>query len=176
MITVRTLCARRANAVNAQCARRERAVNTLQQLLARRKSVMDVLKTLCERCVDAVGTRWGRCVQAITGNFDILGVFRGDPTARWQVFGTLYRRCGIAVWCDRGFRKKEYLLSYVISTHMFAITKTVYEKIVPWCRWDAQVPRTTRDHRDQPHLIEIKAFLHSNFLSTIKYSFNSRSG
>jgi len=47
MITVRTLCARRKNAVCAPCARRERSVNTLQhKLLARRRSVMDAIKTL----------------------------------------------------------------------------------------------------------------------------------
>jgi len=86
------------------CARRERAVNTLQQLLARRISVMDAKRRLWERRVDAVWTLWGRCVHAITGKFNTLGVFRGDPTARWQVLRTLYKRCGIAVWCDRGLR------------------------------------------------------------------------
>ena len=40
---------------------------------------MDAIKTMWER---AVGTLRGRCVHAITGNFDILGIFRGDPTAR----------------------------------------------------------------------------------------------
>jgi len=50
---------------------------------------------------DVVWTLWGRCVHAMTGEIDILGVFRGDPTARWQVLWTLYKRCGIAVWCDR---------------------------------------------------------------------------
>ena len=85
--------------------RRVRAVDTLQQLLARRRSIMDAVKTLWERRVDAVGTLWGRCLHAITGKFDILcvHVFRGDPTARWQVLKTLYKRCDIAVWCDRGF-------------------------------------------------------------------------
>ena len=59
-----------------------RAVNTLQQLLARCKNVIDAVKTLWERCVDAVGTLRERRVHAITDKFDILGVFRGDPTAR----------------------------------------------------------------------------------------------
>jgi len=88
----------------APCARRERAVNTLQQLLARCKNVMDAVKTLWERREDAIGTLWGRCVHAITGKFDILGVFSGDPTASWHGFRTLYKRCGNAVWCDRGLR------------------------------------------------------------------------
>jgi len=64
MIAVRTLCARRENAV--------RAVNTLHQLLARCENVMDAVKTLWERRVDADGTLWGRCVHAITGNIDIF--------------------------------------------------------------------------------------------------------
>jgi len=64
---------------------------------------MDAVKTLWERRVDAVGTLWGRYVHAITDKFDILGVFRGDPTARWHGFRTLYKRCGNAGWCDRGF-------------------------------------------------------------------------
>ena len=63
----------------ALCAR---AVNTLQQLFARRRSVMNAIKTLWERREDAVGTLWGRYIHAIAGKFDILGVFRGDPTAR----------------------------------------------------------------------------------------------
>jgi len=102
---VRTLCARRENAVCAPWARRLRAVNTLRELLARCENVMDAVKTMWKRCVGAVGTLWGRCVHAITGKFDILGVFRGDPTARWHSFRTLcpYKRCGNAVWCDRGF-------------------------------------------------------------------------
>ena len=102
IIALRTLCARRENDVCAPWARRVRAVNTLQQLLARSENVMDVVKTLWERRVDAVGTLWGRCVYAITGKFDILGVFCGDTTARWHGFRTLYKRCGNAVWCDRG--------------------------------------------------------------------------
>jgi len=68
-------------AVCAQWARRVRAVNTLQQVLARCKNVMDTVITLWERRVDAVGMLWGRCVHALTDKFDILGVFRGDPTA-----------------------------------------------------------------------------------------------
>jgi len=56
MMAVRTLCARRENAVCAPCARRERAANTLQQLLVHRRNVMDAIKTLWERHVDAVGT------------------------------------------------------------------------------------------------------------------------
>jgi len=72
-------------AVRTLCARRERAVNTLQQLFAHCENVRDAVKTLWERRVDAVGTLWGRYVHAITGKFDILGVF-----------------CGIAVWCDWG--------------------------------------------------------------------------
>jgi len=47
---------------------------------------MDAVKTLLERCeerrVDAVKTPSGRCVYAVTGNFDILGVFCGDHTDR----------------------------------------------------------------------------------------------
>jgi len=61
---------------------------------------MEAMKTLWERRVDAVGTLLWRYVHAITGKFDILDVFRGD---RWQMFRTLYKRCGIAVWCDRDF-------------------------------------------------------------------------
>ena len=68
-----------------------------------RENVTDAVKTLRELCVDAVVTLWGRCVHAITDKFDILGVFHGDPTTRWHGFRTLYKRCGIAVWCDRGF-------------------------------------------------------------------------
>jgi len=52
--------------------------------------------------VNVVWTLWGRCVHAITGKFDVLDEFRGDPTARWQVFRTLYKRCGIAVFRDKG--------------------------------------------------------------------------
>jgi len=63
---------------------------------------MDAIKTLWERRKDAIGTLWGHCVHAITGNFDILNVFRGDPTARWQVFRTMYKRCVIAIWSDKG--------------------------------------------------------------------------
>jgi len=100
---VRTLCTRRENGVCAPWARRVRAVNTLQQLLARCENFMDVVKTLWERRVNAVGTLWGRCVHAITDKL-FLGVFRGDPTARWHGFRTLYKRCGIAVWFDRGFK------------------------------------------------------------------------
>jgi len=92
---MRTLC--------APWERCGRAVNTLQQLLARLRSVMDAVKTLWERRVGAEGTLWGRCVHAITDTFDILGVFRGDPTARLvRWFRTLNKRCGIAVLCDRG--------------------------------------------------------------------------
>jgi len=70
-------------AVRTLCARRERAVNTIQQQLARHRSAMDAIKTPWERRVDAVGTLWGRCIHAIAGSVDILGVFRGNPTARW---------------------------------------------------------------------------------------------
>ena len=73
MIAVRTLY--------ACCVR---AMNTLQQLLVRPRSVMDGIKSSWERRVDAVGTLWGRCLHAFTGKIDILGVFRGDPTARFQ--------------------------------------------------------------------------------------------
>ena len=89
-----------------RCERRVRALNTLQQLLARCENVIDAVKTLWERRVDAVGTLWGRCVHAKTDKFDILGVFRGDPTARWHGLRTLYKRCGIAVWCDRGLTEE----------------------------------------------------------------------
>jgi len=85
--------------VRTLCARRARAVNTLQQLLTRCENVMDAVKTLWERCVDVVGTLWGRCVHAIDDKFDI---FRCIPKARWHGFRTLYKRCGNAVWCDRG--------------------------------------------------------------------------
>jgi len=95
MIAVKTLRVRRKNDVCAPWARRVRAVNTLQQQVARRSNVIDAIKTLCGSCRNvicyadinlslAVGTN------AITGKLDILGVFRGDPTARWQVFRTLY--------------------------------------------------------------------------------------
>ena len=85
------------------CARRERTVNMLQQL-ARRRGVMDAIQTLWGRPMDVVGMLWGRFVHAITGKFDILGVFCGDHTARWHIFSTLYKRCGIVVWCDSGFK------------------------------------------------------------------------
>ena len=65
-------------------ARCVRAMNTLQQILVRPRSVMDVIKSLWERRVDAVGTLGGRCLHAFTGKNDILGVFRGDATARYQ--------------------------------------------------------------------------------------------
>jgi len=55
---------------------------------------MDALKTLWERHMDAVGMLWGRYVHAITGKY--LGIFRSDPTARWQVFKTLWYHC--LVW------------------------------------------------------------------------------
>ena len=80
-------------AVRTLCARRVLAVNTLQQLLARCENVKDAVKTLWERRVDAVGTL-----------LIFLGVFRSDPTVRCHGFRTLYKRCGIAVWCDRGFK------------------------------------------------------------------------
>ena len=116
---MRTLCARRENAVCAPWARRVRAVNTLQQLLARYENVMDAVKTLWERCMEAVGTLWGRCVHAITDKFDILGVFRGDPTARWHGLRTLYTCCVIAVWCDRGLIYDENHLIKSKSTRNF---------------------------------------------------------
>jgi len=101
-IAVWRLCARRENAVCASWARRVRVVNTLQQLLALCKNVMDAVKmcgnvvwTLCGRGEDVVYTLW-------LGNLIFLGVFRGDPTARWHGFRTLYKRCGIAVGCDMG--------------------------------------------------------------------------
>jgi len=68
---------------------------------------MDAVETLWEHWLDAVGTLWGRCVHAITD------IFRGDPTARWHGFRTLYKRCGIAVWCDRGFM----ILLYILTQH-----------------------------------------------------------
>jgi len=77
-------------AVRTLYARLERAVNTpQQQLLSRRRSVMDAIQTLWERRVDAVG----RCVHAIIDKFDILGVFRGDPTARRHAVKRLWHRC-----------------------------------------------------------------------------------
>jgi len=81
----RTLC----GGVNFDHA--ERDVNTLH---GRYKG--DVGSTC-----DDVGTMYGRCVQAITGNFEIIGVFRSDHTARWQLFQKLYKHCGIDVWCER---------------------------------------------------------------------------
>jgi len=62
---------------------------------------MDAIKTLWKRLVDARDAV-RRPVHAITGKFDIIGVFRGDPTARRQVFITLYKRCGITLWCHKG--------------------------------------------------------------------------
>jgi len=44
-------------------------------------------------------------VHALTGNFDMFSHFRGDPKTPWQIFWTLYKRCGIAIWCERGFKK-----------------------------------------------------------------------
>jgi len=72
-------------------------MNTLQQLLARCENVMDAVKTLWERLVDAVGTLWGRCVHAVTGKFDMFRLISR------RSHRTLYKRCGNAVWCDRGF-------------------------------------------------------------------------
>jgi len=72
------------------------AVNTMQQLLARCRSVMYTIKAQRENCEDVVYT-------LLLANLIYLCVYRGDPTARWQVFRTLYKRCGIAVCCDRGF-------------------------------------------------------------------------
>ena len=43
-------------AVRTLCARRDNAVYTLQQLLARCENVTNAVKTLSERRVDAVGT------------------------------------------------------------------------------------------------------------------------
>ena len=70
---------------------------------------------LCARCQHAAATacalwkRHGRCKDAVgtlctryTDTLIFLGVFRGDPTARLHGFRTLYKHCGIAVWCDRG--------------------------------------------------------------------------
>jgi len=123
--------------VRTRWARRMRAVNTLQQLLSRRRSVIDAVKTLWERRVDAVGTLWGRCVHVITGKFDILifwGVFRGDPTARWQVFRTLYKRCGIAVWYDRGLILRYCLVRFFLSQLGFAEVNSTVLKV-----WISQV-------------------------------------
>ena len=83
--------------------RHVRAVTTLQQLLARRRSVMDSVKTPWERHVDAVGTLLGRCVHAITGIIDIFRRILRRPHSALTCFRTLYKRCGFAVWCDRGF-------------------------------------------------------------------------
>ena len=74
---MRTLCARRENAVCAPRARRMRAVNTLQQLLARCENVMDAVKMLWERHVDVVWTLIGRCVHAIIT--DKIDIFRRIP-------------------------------------------------------------------------------------------------
>jgi len=75
------------------------------------------LLLLWERCLCAmnklqqlhVGMLWGCCVHAVTGKFDILGVFRGDSTAHFLEL------CGIAAWCERGsfikiafFNKRSY--------------------------------------------------------------------
>jgi len=88
VIALRTLYARREHAAATSC-------------------VMDAIKTPWERRVDAVGTLWGSGVHPISGKLDSkIDVFRVDPTVRWQVFRTLYKRCGIAVWCDRGLSKE----------------------------------------------------------------------
>jgi len=77
----------------------------LQQLHAGRRSVIDAMKTLWECRVNTVGTLWGPCVHAKTGNMNILGVFRGDPTAA----DSFSERCKTAVawpvWCERGFNQ-----------------------------------------------------------------------
>jgi len=97
-------------AVRTLYARCVRAVNTLQQLLARRRSVMDAIRTLCERRVDAVGTLRGRFVHAITGKFDVFRRISRRPHSALTGFqNATYKRCGIAVWCDRG------LTAYIYS-------------------------------------------------------------
>jgi len=54
--------------------------------------------------MDVKGTLLGRCVHAVSSKLDILGTFRGDTTARWQIFWMQYKRYDFAVWCNRGFR------------------------------------------------------------------------
>jgi len=87
-------------AVSAPCARCEHAAATACALWKRHGRCKDAMGTLFGRCRDTVRTFY---IHAITDTFYILGVFRGDPTARWHGFRTLYKRCGNAVWCDRGF-------------------------------------------------------------------------
>jgi len=86
IIAVRTLCARRENDVFAPCARCEHAAATACALWKRLRLCKDAVGTSCGRCRDAVRT----LCDAITDTFDILGVFRGDPTARWHGFRTLH--------------------------------------------------------------------------------------
>ena len=85
--------------------------------------------TLQRRCGTVVQTLWGRCVHAITGKFDIFGAFHGDPTARWQVYRTLYTRCDIAVWCDRGFKwvKCTYQIRLFYSRRKWSLLLNIFE-------------------------------------------------
>jgi len=103
-------CANASNAVQTLCNRLERhaaafvlsmlrvrAVNTMQQLLAR-----------CENVT---------CTRYYWQIWYIFRRFYGDPTARWHGFRTLYKRCGIAVWCDRGLCKTSRRVSLCVSTY-----------------------------------------------------------
>ena len=93
------MCARRENAVCAPCTRCEHAAATACALWKRQERCKDAVGRLCALCRDVVYTLW-------LTNLIFLGVFRSDHTARWHGFKTLYKRCGIAVWCDRGLTGK----------------------------------------------------------------------
>jgi len=62
--------------------------------------------------VDAVGTLWGRCVQL--ANLIILGVFRGDPTARWfmKAVQTLWHRRLVLQGIKLCIAIKHYVISF----------------------------------------------------------------
>jgi len=121
--TMCVLWERYVRAVRTLCARRERVVNTLQQLLARSRSLMEAIKRLWDRgrCMDAVKTLCTRY------NWQIRFFRRVSrrPHCALTGFKTLYKRCGIAVWCDRGltFSTKHF--------QWFPPTPTPFDKVMP---------------------------------------------
>jgi len=82
--------------------------------------------TSCRRCEDVVYT----LVLA-----KLIGVFRSDPTAHRQVFRTMYKLCGITVWCDRGFKKNRWLLTYVHAWNTCVFDTTLSKRAVVRIRY-----------------------------------------